>query len=104
MSPGHRGSAAHHARRVNAATELVASGWSVVEAGRELARRYAVSGRQARRYAEQARDSGSVEVPKPKTVFTVKLPTDLVREVRRRIKRDQRTLSSLVTQALEEFL
>ena len=104
MSPGQRGTAAQHARRVNAATGLLSSGLSVVEAARELARRHAVSERQARRYAEQARDSGSVEVPKPKIVFTVKLPIDLVRQVRRRIKTDRRTMSSLVAQALEEFL
>jgi len=104
MSPGERGTAAQHARRVNTAAEFLASGLSVAEAARELARRHAVSERQARRYAEQARDSGSREVPKPKMVFTVKLPIDLVRRLRRYTKRDQRTLSSLVAQALEEFL
>lgn len=104
MSPGERGTAAQHARRVNTAAEFLASGLSVAEAARELARRHAVSERQARRYAEQARDSGSREIPKPKMVFTVKLPIDLVRRLRRYAKRDQRTLSSLVAQALEEFL
>lgn len=104
MSPGQRGSAAQHARRVNTAAQLLASGRSVAEAARELARRHAVSERQARRYAEQARDLGSREIPKPKLVFTVKIPFDLVRRVRRRTTEGHRTLSSLVTQALEEFL
>lgn len=104
MSPGQRGTAAQHARRVNTAAQLLASGLSVAEAARELARRHAISQRQARRYAEQARDSGSREVPKPKVVFTVKVPVDLVRRLRRYTETGHRTLSSVVTQALEEFL
>lgn len=104
MSPGQRGTAGQHARRVNAAAQLLASGLSVAEAARELARRDAISERQARRYAEQARDSGSREIPKPKVVFTVKLPIDLVRRLRRYTETNHSTLSSLVAQALEEFL
>ena len=104
MSPGQRGTAALHARRVNNAAELLTSGLSVAEVSRELARRHRVSERQGRRYAEQARDSGSREVPKAKVVFTVKLPIDLVRRLRRYTKTQQRTLSFLVSQALEEFL
>jgi hypothetical protein len=104
MSPGQRGTAGQHARRVNTAAQLLASGLSVAEAARELARRHAVSERQARRYAEQARDWGSREVPKPKVVFTIKLPVDLVRRLRRYTEANHLTLSSLVAQALEEFL
>jgi hypothetical protein len=104
MSPGQRGTAATHARRVNSAAKLLASGLSVADAARELARRLPVSERQARRYAEQARDSGSKEIPKPKVVFTVKLPVDLVRRLRRYSRTNHRTLSFLVAQALEEFL
>ena len=104
MSPGQRGTAARHARRVNAGAELLRSGLSVSEAARELARRHGVSERQGRRYAEEARDFGAKEVPKPKAVFTVKLPIDLIRRLRSYARARQRTLSSLVTQALEEFL
>src|SRR5437867_13357657 len=75
MQPVARGiTAGRHAKRVNAAVRMIASGLSVAEAARELARRHGVSERQARRYAEQARDVGSAEIPKPKTVFTVKIP------------------------------
>ena len=89
---------------MNTAARLLASGLSVSDAARELARRHAVSERQARRYAEQARDLGSREIPKPKVVFTVKLPVDLVRRLRRYSETNHHTLSSLVAQALEEFL
>jgi predicted HicB family RNase H-like nuclease len=104
MSPGQRGTAGRHAQRVNAAVRMLASGLSVAEAARQLARRHGVSERQARRYAEQARDSGSAELPKAKTVFTVKIPVDLVKRLKRYAAGSRTSLSSLVTQALEEFL
>ena len=104
MSAGQRSTAGRHAKRVNAAVRMIASGLSVAEAARELARRHGVSERQARRYAEQARDVGSAEIPKPKMVFTVKIPVDLVKRLKRYAASSRTTLSSLVTQALEEFL
>lgn len=104
MSPGQRGTAAQHARRVNAAARLLASGRTVVEAARELARRQGISERQARRYAEQARDSGSREIPRPRVAFTVNLPVDLAKQLRRRAKTEGCTLSGLVTQAVQELL
>jgi DNA-binding transcriptional regulator LsrR (DeoR family) len=76
----------------------------VVEAARELARRYRLSERQARRYVERARDEGAMEVPGRKVVFTVKLPAALARRVRRAAKATGRSISSLVSQALSEFL
>ena len=76
----------------------------VAEVARKLARRYRLSQRQAWRYVEQARDQGAVEVPRPKVVFTVKLPTDLVRHVRRQAKQSEQTISAFVAQALKEFL
>jgi hypothetical protein len=82
---------------------MLASGLSVSEATRQLARRHGVSERQARRYAEQARDSGSAEVPKAKMVFTVKVPVDLVKRLKRYAASSRTSLSSLVTQAMEEF-
>jgi predicted DNA-binding transcriptional regulator YafY len=104
MSPGQRGSTSQHAKRVNAAARLLASGLTVADAARLSARQFSVSVRQARRYAEEARDLGLREIPKPKVVFTVKLPVDLIKRLRRNSKTNKRTLSSLVTQALEEFL
>jgi predicted transcriptional regulator len=37
-------------------------------------------------------------------VFTVKLPVDLTRRIRRQAKRSGQTISALVAQALKEFL
>ena len=75
MAASRRARADQYAQRINAATELLAANVDSAEAARQLARRYRLSERQAWRYVEQARDQGIVEVPKPKVVFTVKLPT-----------------------------
>jgi DNA-binding transcriptional regulator LsrR (DeoR family) len=99
-----RARADQYAQRINAATDLLAAKVDSAEAARQLARRYRLSERQAWRYVEQARAQGVVEVPKPKVVFTVKLPTDLVRRVRRHAKQSKQTISALVAQALREFL
>jgi DNA-binding transcriptional regulator LsrR (DeoR family) len=104
MAGTRRARADQYAQRINAATELLAAEVDSAEAARQLARRYRLSERQAWRYVEQARDQGVVEVPKPKLVFTVKLPTDLVERVRAHAKQSKQTISMLVAQALREFL
>jgi hypothetical protein len=92
------------AQRVNAAVELLASGMEVPEATRQLARRYGLSERQAHRYVDRAVDQGVVEVPPLKVVFTVKLPSELVTRLRGYGRTSGRTLSSLVAEALQDFL
>jgi DNA-binding transcriptional regulator LsrR (DeoR family) len=104
MAGSRRARADQYARRVNTAAELLVTGLETAEVARQLARRYRLSQRQAWRYVEQARDQGTVEVPCPKMVFTVKLPTDLIRHVRRQAKQSEQTISALVAQALKEFL
>ena len=104
MAGARRARADQYAQRVNAAAKLLAADTDSAEVVRRLARRYRLSERQAWRYVEQARDQGTLEVPRPKVVFTVKLPTDLVRHVRRQAKRSEQTISALVAQALKEFL
>ncbi len=104
MAGGRRARADQYAQRVNAAAKLLAEDLDSAEAVRRLARRYRLSERQAWRYVEQARDLGTLEVPRPKVVFTVKLPTDLVRHVRRQAKQREQTISAFVAQGLKEFL
>lgn len=104
MAGDRRARADQVARRLNAAAELLASGCDVAKAARQLAGRHQISERQARRYVELARDRGPVEVPRAKIVFTLKLPIDLVRRVRKQARRGGQTISGLVTLALTEFL
>jgi predicted DNA-binding transcriptional regulator YafY len=104
MSDGRRARADQRARRINAAAELLDAGVEVVEAARQVARRFGVSERQARRYVERARDVGAVTVPEPTAVFTVRLPASLVDRLRGHARDSGRTLSSLVAEAVEALL
>jgi hypothetical protein len=104
MAGARRAGGDEYAARVNAAAELVATGSSVADAARVLARRFGLSERQARRYVERAATGGPVEAPPATTVFTVKLPVRLVARVRAHATGSGRTISSVVAQALEEFL
>ena len=93
-----------HAERVNAAAGLVGAGVPAAEAARSLAGRFGCSVRQARRYVDQAVAGGTVAVPEPGVVFTVKLPGRLAGAVREHARVSGRTISAVVAQALEEFL
>ncbi|CAN5150373.1 hypothetical protein BH18ACT4_BH18ACT4_14140 [soil metagenome] len=104
MTEGRRARADQVAKRINTASELLDSGLEVVEATRTLACRHRLSERQARRYVDRARDGGVVDVPGAKVVFTVKVPTELARRVRRVAKATGQTISAVVSPALAEFL
>ena len=69
-----------------------------------LAGQLGCSERQARRYLARAAESGRVEVPDDGTVFTVRLPLRLAAAVRAHAHASGRTISSVVAQAVEEFL
>jgi hypothetical protein len=99
-----RAGAGEYAQRVNAAVVLLESRMAVAEVARTVAARFGCSVRQARRYAERAMQGGPVQAPPTTIVFTVKLPAELVARVRTRARESGRTISSLVAQALEEFL
>jgi hypothetical protein len=104
MAQGRRARGEQVAKRVNSASELLDAGMDVIDATRILARRNRLSERQARRYVERARARGTMEVPGRKVVFTVKLPAGLARRVRRVAAVSGRSISSLVSEALSEFL
>jgi predicted HicB family RNase H-like nuclease len=101
---GGRSPSAEYATRVNAAAELLDAGVPVAEAARVLAARFGCSIRQGRRYAERAAEGGRVAAVQATTVFTVKLPPALVDRVRAEAAAAGSTISTLVAQALTEFL
>lgn len=104
MTGGRRASAEERARRVNVAVGLLDDGVSVLETTGELARRFGLSDRQARRYVDQARAGGSMAVPDPTVVLTVRLPVGLVARLRGHAQARGRTLSGLAAEAIEELL
>jgi hypothetical protein len=104
MPTSRRASADLVAQRTNAAATLLASGLSVARAAAVLSARFQLSSRQSRRYVESAQKLGVVEVPRSKSVFTAKLPTDLIDRLRSHAKAERRTMSSLISEAVENFL
>ena len=99
-----RAAGGERAARINAAAELADAGVPAAEAARVLAGRYGCSVRQARRYVDAAATRGRVTAPEATVVFTVKLPVRLAAAVREHARASGRTISAVVTQALEEFL
>lgn len=70
-----------------------------------LAERFRISRSQAYRYVRKAQSMGKeVPVPDPKIPFTIKLSLDLVQKLRRYANSTGKSLSQIVTQALEAFL
>jgi hypothetical protein len=70
-----------------------------------LVAEFDLSARQAYRYLQQAhRTRKPLALPEPKTVFTVKLPLNVVQRVRQIARGRRQPISDLVTEALEEFL
>jgi hypothetical protein len=70
-----------------------------------LVAEFDLSARQAYRYLRQAhRTRKPLALPEPKTVFTVKLPLNVVQRVRQIARGRRQPISDLVTEALEEFL
>lgn len=104
MAGGRRVGDLERAERVNAAVELVESGFPAADAARALAKRFGVSTRQARRYVDRAASSGRVEAPEVSVVFTVKLPASLAARVRQHAHQTGATISAVVAGALSEFL
>jgi len=99
-----RAAGGERAARINAAAELAETGIPAAEAARVLAGRYGCSVRQARRYVDAAAARGRVRAPEATVVLTVKLPVRLAAAVREHARASGRTISAVVTQALEEFL
>ncbi|MFQ5930040.1 MAG: ribbon-helix-helix protein, CopG family [Acidobacteriota bacterium] len=92
-------------QRINAALDLLQKDYSASEAARELADRCGISQRQAYRYVQQAQEVGKpVPVPERKIAFTVKLSEKLVHGLRQYARSTGKSLSEIVTQALQAFL
>lgn len=104
MTPG-KSRADEYAERVNEALALLEEGTSSTEVAQELAERHGVSVRQGWRYVREATEqSMPLDVPEQKVVFTVKLPESLAERVRAVAATRGKTLSALVSEALEAWL
>jgi predicted DNA-binding transcriptional regulator YafY len=100
-----RATKAEQARLLNAAYRLLDQRMETAEAAQQLARKFALSRRQAYRYLDQATAlSAPVAAVEPTVAVTFKLPLSTVRGLRAYAHRSGSTLGQIVTRALEAFL
>jgi hypothetical protein len=100
-----RATKADQAQLLNAAYRLLEQQVEVAEAARRLARKYALSRRQAYRYLEQAGAlSAPVAAVEPTVAITFKLPVSTVRALRAYARRSGFTLGQIVTEAIAALL
>jgi hypothetical protein len=91
--------------RLNAAHSLLARGIGMTEAVMSLSLQFGLSRRQAYRYLQEAQTiSHPVPVVAPSVPITLKIPANIVREVRAYSVISGLTLSEIVTRAITAFL
>ena len=100
-----RSTQAQRAERVTAAQELLAQGTSMAEAAVALSRDFGLSRRQAYRYLEEAQAVAPAPVIAEGSVtITLKIPSNIVRELRAYPASSGLTLSEIVRRAILAFL
>ena len=100
-----RSSQAERIHRINAAHQLLQDNVAFTEAAEVLAKRFSVGKRQAYRYLKAACQSSSpLSAPDDKAVFTIRLPVNLIEELRNRPRPAGQSLSDFVCHALQRAL
>lgn len=100
-----RSTDAQKAERLNAAHSLLARGTGMTDAVVSLSRRFGLSRRQAYRYLQEAQLIGhAVPVVAASVPITLKMPPNVVRDVRAYSAISGLTLSEIVTRAITAFL
>ncbi len=100
-----RSTDAQKGERVNAAHSLLARGVSLAEAVGFLSRDFGLSRRQAYRYLREAQAIGHpVAVGEPTIPVTLKIPANVVRELRAYSAASGVTQGEIVARALTAFL
>ncbi|MBF6571813.1 MAG: hypothetical protein IVW54_23505 [Candidatus Binataceae bacterium] len=100
-----RSTDAQRAERLNAAHSLLARGTGMAEAVLSLSRRFGLSRRQAYRYLQEALAIGhAVPLVAPSVPITLKMPANVVHDVRAYSVISGLTLSEIVTRAITAFL
>jgi predicted DNA-binding transcriptional regulator YafY len=98
-----RSTQAQRVERVRAAQELLARGASMAEAAAALSRDFDLSRRQAYRYLEVAQ-AGAPAVADASVTITLKIPGNIVRELRAHSAISGLSLSEIVRRAIAAFL
>ena len=100
-----RSTDAQKSERLNAAHSLLARGIGMTDGVVALSRQFGISRRQAYRYLQEAETIGHpVPVVAPSVPITLKIPGNIVGEVRAYSVISGLTLSEIVTRAITAFL
>ena len=101
-----RSTDAQKAERLNAAHRLLTGGTGMAEAVLTLSRQFGLSRRQAYRYMQEAQAIGHAVpiVNAPSVPVTLKMPVNVVRDVRTYSRVSGLTISEIVTRAITAFL
>lgn len=93
------------ARRINTAHSLLQKTGASAQAVNAMIAQYGISKRQAYRYIQEAQRIGAhIPIPEVKIAFTVKLTPNLIQTLRQHSIDSGKSLSDIVTMALETFL
>jgi len=100
-----RSTDAEKAVRLNAAHRLLARGTELADAATALSRDFGLSRRQAYRYLEEAQAIGHpVPIAEPSVPITLKIPGNVVRDLRSYSEASGMTLGEIVARAISRFL
>jgi len=100
-----RSTGSQKAERLNAAYSLLVRGTGMADAVVSLSRQFGLSRRQAYRYLQEAQTIGhAVPLVAPSVPITLKMPADVVRDVRAYSSISGLTISEIVTRAITAFL
>lgn len=91
--------------KINFALKQLRAGHQSLVAVKALVEKFGISQRQAFRYVKEAEKLPlPLPIPEVKSVFTVKLPMSLIKQVRLKAKQHGLPIGIFVTRALEFFL
>lgn len=100
-----RSTYAERAQRLNAAFDLIGRGASLNEAAATLAEAFGLSRRQAYRYVREAQTIQAPAVaPAPTIPITIKVPQDVVAELRAYARSSGLTIGETVARAVCAYL
>jgi uncharacterized protein (DUF4415 family) len=93
------------AQHLNAAFDLLDQGYSLNEAAERLTMQFSFSRRQAYRYLQEAQKiKRPVAVPEPSIPITIKIPADVVAELRAHAQASGLTIGDIVARAVSAFM
>jgi predicted DNA-binding transcriptional regulator YafY len=91
--------------RLNAAFDMLAQGYTLAKAAEALTQKFGLSRRQAYRYLLEAQEiSGPVLVTSPSIPITIKIPEDVVIQLRTYAQTSGLTIGEIVANAIVSFL